>query len=848
MFLLLSKIYLPGRLLFASVASFSPIDFLRVNHYLFLQQTPLQGLILLLFIYLILDMHMKTHLLKVLLLLLTGVVATAATTPGKASLTGKITDKETGQPIPGVTLYIPDLKIGTLANADGIYKIDNLPSSKLLFQISFIGYKTITQVIDLSQTTTQDFVMEPSVKEMNEVVVTGLSQAGEKKHTPTPIQIVAHTQLLQTASGNIIDALSKQPGISQITSGSGISKPVIRGLGYNRVVVVNDGIRQEGQQWGDEHGIEIDEFSVNHVEILKGPASLSYGSDAIAGVINMLSAPSLPEGSIQGNVVGNYQTNNGLIGYSANIAGNLKGFIWDLRYSNKMAHDYKNKYDGYVFNSAYKEQNLGGIIGVNKSWGYAHVHFSMYHLTPGIVEGERDSVSGKFVKLITLNDSTEGTEIASNKDFKNYTPFNPFQQIKHYKAVLNSNFIVEGGSIKATLGIQQNQRQEYGDILKPDAYGLNFLMNTINYDLRYNMNEKDKFNISFGINGMQQQSQNKGTEFLVPEYSLFDIGVFTILKKSFEKLDISGGVRYDTRNERSKEAYQFKAFRSTFSGLTGSIGATYQFNEEVYAKLNAARGYRAPNIAELGANGLHDGTIRYEIGDPKLKAETSFQADAAFGVNAHHITVELDLFSNTISNFIFSRKLNSVSGGDSISEGYSTFKFVSGKANLLGGEIMIDLHPHPLDWLHVENSFSYVQSVQQDQPDSTKYLPFTPAPKIQSELKADIKSGNTFSNTYVKVEVENYLRQDKFYSAYNTETATPAYTLVNIGAGTDVKHKDRIFCSLYISVNNLLDVAYQSHLSRLKYTPENYATGRMGVFAMGRNVSLKLVVPLYFKK
>jgi iron complex outermembrane recepter protein len=499
---------------------------------------------------------------------------------------------------------------------------------------------------------------------------------------------------------------------------------------------------------------------------------------------------------------------------------------------------------------------LTGNKTLVESWGYSHLHFSAYSLTPGVVEGERDSLSGKFVKPVVVNDSTVEMKLATTTDLKSYTPSTPFQKIKHYKAVLNSNFIIRGGSIKATLGMQQNQRQEFGDVFTPNTYGLYFLMNTINYDLRYTMNEKNNFNISVGINGMQQQSQNKGTEFLVPEYNLFDIGVFTILKKSFEKLDISGGIRYDTRNQQGNDLYvatdttpfhQFTKFHSTFSGLTGSIGATYQFNDEVYVKLNAARGYRAPNIGELGANGLHDGTIRYEIGDPNLKAETSFQTDVALGVNTHHVTVELDLFRNTISNFIFSRKLTSVIGGDSISEGYSTFKFVSGKANLLGGEIMIDIHPHPLDWLHFENSFSYVQSIQEGQADSTKYLPFTPAPKIQSELKADIKSrGNLFGNTYIKLEVENYLQQNKFYSAYGTETATPAYTLLNVGAGTDIKKKNRVFCSLYLSINNLLDVAYQNHLSRLKYTPENYATGRMGVYGMGRNVSIKLIVPLYF--
>ncbi len=783
--------------------------------------------------------------------------------PGKTSLSGTITDKETGQPIPGVTIYIPDLKTGTVTAVDGTYKIDNLPQAKIFLQISFIGYKTITETIDLTLTTTKDFILFPSVKEINEVVVTGLSQAGERQRTPTPIQVVSKTQLLQNASTNIIDAIAKQPGISQITTGAGISKPVIRGLGYNRVVVVNDGIRQEGQQWGDEHGIEIDEFSVNRVEILKGPASLSYGSDAIAGVINMISAPTLPDGTINGNVIANYQTNNGLIGYSANIAGNRKGFIWDLRYSNKMAHAYQNKYDGYVFNSGYREQNMGGIIGVNRSWGYSHLHFSMYEFNPGIVEGARDSATGKFLKPVAINDSTEGSEIATAKDFKSYTPFSPFQKIKHYKAVLNNNFIVGNGTIKATVGFQQNQRQEYGDILMPDDYGLYFLMNTINYDVRYTINHKNNFSTSFGVNGMQQHSQNKGTEFLVPEYNLFDIGAFTILKKSFDKLDISGGIRYDSRTEQSKDLYvsgdglpvpaadsayhQFTAFHSVFSGLTGSVGATYEFTEQVYVKLNAARGYRAPNIGELGANGLHDGTIRYEIGDPKLKAETSLQFDAALGINTQHLTVELDLFSNRINNFIFSQKLSNVAGDDSITQGYSTFRFVSGNAQLMGGEIMIDIHPHPLDWLHFENSFSYVQSIQQNQPDSTKYLPFTPAPKIQSELKADIKSKNKLlSNAYVKIELENYLEQNHFYSAYGTETKTPAYTLLNVGAGTDFKHKERTVCSFYISVNNLTDVAYQNHLSRLKYSDENYTTGRMGVYSMGRNISFKLVVPLYF--
>jgi len=784
--------------------------------------------------------------------------------PGKTTLSGKITDKNTGESLPGVNIYLPDLKTGAVSNTDGMYKIENLPQTKVLVQVTYVGFKLIAEIIDLETTSIKDFAMEVSVNELNEIVVTGLSKSAEKNRTPTPISTIPPIQLLQNSSTNIIDALSKQPGVSQVTTGSGISKPVIRGLGYNRIVTVNDGIRQEGQQWGDEHGIEIDEFAVNKVEILKGPASLMYGSDAMAGVINFLTAPTLPDGKITGNILANYQTNNGLIVYSANITGNKKGFIWDVRYSNKMAHAYQNKYDGYVLNSGYKENTMGGIIGFNKSWGYSHLHFSVYHLTPGIVEGERDSTTGKFVKPIALNDSTENAAIGTEKDFLTYTPLIPYQIIRHYKAVLNNSFILGDGSLKATIGWQQNQRQEYGFILAENQYGLYFLLNTINYEVRYILSEKNDLDISFGANGMEQTSQNKGTEFLVPEYNLFDIGIFAIAKKMFNRLDISGGFRYDSRTENGKDLYlnaegirinepapdsyhQFTAFHSAFTGISGSIGATYQFSEKVFTKLNLSRGFRAPNIGEVGANGVHDGTIRYEIGDSKLKAENSLQLDYALGINSLHITAEVDLFSNHINHFIFSRKLESVSGGDSLTNGYSTFKFVSGDANLLGGEVSIDIHPHPLDWLHFENSFAYVQSTQKNQPDSTKYLPFTPAPKMNSELKATTKKlGKKLTNAYIKIGVENYFRQDKFYSAYGTETESPGYTLLNLGIGTDVISKNSTLCSFYINANNLTDVAYQSHLSRLKYGEVNNVTGRSGVYNMGRNFSFKVLVPIAF--
>lgn len=157
--------------------------------------------------------------------------------------------------------------------------------------------------------------------------------------------------------------------MSQITTGPAISKPIIRGLGYNRVVVMNDGIRQEGQQWGDEHGIEIDEYNVSRIEVLKVPASLIYGSDALAGVINIISNVPVSDGIIKGNIISNFQSNNRMMGNHFDLAGNNKGYIWGINFSGKNASDYKNKYDGYVYNSRFLERNGGAYIGIEKIGG-----------------------------------------------------------------------------------------------------------------------------------------------------------------------------------------------------------------------------------------------------------------------------------------------------------------------------------------------------------------------------------------------------------------------------------------------------------------------------------------------
>jgi iron complex outermembrane receptor protein len=299
----------------------------------------------------------------------------------------------------------------------------------------------------------------------------------------------------------------------------------------------------------------------------------------------------------------------------------------------------------------------------------------------------------------------------------------------------------------------------------------------------------------------------------------------------------------------------FTAYSSNFSGLSGSVGATYNFTNDFYGKLNIARGYRAPTAAESGANGIHDGTPFYEIGDHSLKAESSLEEDATLGINSEDVSGELTGFMNNIDNYIFAEKLESVFGGDSLRDDPAlalaegpAFKYVQGNAVLSGGELSLDIHPHGLKWLQFDNSYSMVSAVQKNQPDSTKYLPYTPPAKYRTELKFVCTGGKTIKNGYIKVGMDYYFEQNKIYYKYGNETITPAYTLINAGIGGDICSHNRTLFSIYIYGSNLTDVGYQSSMSRLKYADPNNVTGRIGVYNMGRNLSFKLIIPIDIKK
>jgi len=632
--------------------------------------------------------------------------------------------------------------------------------------------------------------------QLNAVVVTGLTGDVHLREVAAPISVIEPIDLQARASTNIIGAIAREPGVSQITTGGAISKPVIRGLGYNRVVVVNDGIRQEGQQWGDEHGIEIDGASVHSVEILKGPASLMYGSDAMAGVLIFRPAPVAPMGTVRGSISTEYQTNNGLFDYSLNASGNQKGLVWDVRFSDKYAHAYRNSVNHWVANSGFSERAASGMIGLNRKWGYSRLKLSYYHLTPGIIEGEEEGPIG-------------------------YKPGLPFQHVYHYKAVLDNTFRIGEGRLKALLGWQMNRRQEFEE--SADEYGLYFLLNTLNYDIKYQRDAQAGWKYAVGVNGMLQSSENKGEEYLIPDYRLFDAGLFGTASKELGSWVLSGGLRADVRLLHSLPLEErFADFSRTFPGVSGSLGAVRSFGDNVHLRINLSRGFRAPNLSELASNGEHEGTLRYEIGNQNLKPEYSLQGDLGLDFSSKYVSGQFALFANRIDNYIFLSK--TAEGNPPV------FTYTSGNARLFGLEAQADIHP--IHSLHLGSTFSYVNGKQI----GGTWLPMIPAPRLVTECKYEFShGGHLFNNAFVAIELDWNARQDHFYAVDGTETATPAYALLNMSAGTDIVIKGKKRASVYLLADNLTDAAWQSHLSRLK---------EVGIYNMGRNFTVKLLVPI----
>lgn len=759
----------------------------------------------------------------VLLLSLSATTLFAAET---INFTGRVLDAHSQTGLPGASISIPDLRVSVITDANGEFNISSAPSrGSFLIQVRYIGYKTLTRTVDFSKSATLVFELEESVIEGKEIVITGSAFSSDNRQNSTSIATVTKEDLLYNPSTNIIDALSKVPGVSQITTGPAISKPVIRGLSANRVVTLSNGVKQQGQQWGDEHGIEIDQYSAERIEILRGPASLMYGSDALGGVINILDALPAPDGTIRGEFLSNYATNNGLSGTSLMLQGNNKGLVYRARGSYRNAYSYKTVTE-YVPNSGFNETSFEGQIGLNKNWGYAHLDASSFRNNIGFYEPARNDAG-----LLVNEDGLVPTD-AENRD---RTIAFPKQDVRHYKLALNSNILFNSGSLRSTIGYQQNQRRELESAGEGAALYLNNY--AYSYDFKYTLKETNGWASVFGISGEFIHSLNTSAEEqLIPDFDSQAYGGFAFLKKTWDKNTFNIGARLDYRKLNSYafegEEVSFAPINNEFTNLSAALGYTHEFNEALSFKANAGTAFRGPNIAELSSNGVHEGAFRFEVGNPNLKQERSNQFDASFEYGDEYFSASVGGFLNSINNYIYynsSGEFIDVDGTD-----YPVFNFVQNDALLRGIEASLTLHP--VSFIHFENAFAFTRATNR----STKQsLPFIPAATLRNEFRYEPKIPGT-SHSYISVGLDNFFKQSKV-DAF--ETTTSGYTLLNAAVGTTLRIGKKQDLTIYVAGRNLLNKAYYDHLSRFKPGRLSEEDPTFGIYNAGRNITFGFRLP-----
>jgi iron complex outermembrane receptor protein len=674
---------------------------------------------------------------------------------------------------------------------------------------------------------------------LNEVVVSGTSRPVRIRENPVAITAVSARAIDRTISSNVIDVLVQHtPGLHAVKTGPNISKPFIRGLGYNRVLTLYDGLRQEGQQWGDEHGIEADAYNIHRAEVIKGPASLLYGSDALAGVVSLF--PFLPEdkdGRLHGRVLSEYQHNNGLIGNGFRLHASNGRWLWIARGSFRLARNYTNRIDGRIYNTGFSEKNLSFTAGHTFTGGNILVSATLYDNLQGIPDGSRDSLTRKFTRQVEEGaaDDLKRRPIVPDGELNAYKLSPLHQHIQHYRLYTSQHYALGLSSLDLSLGFQQNIRREYSHPTAPDKPGLFLRLNTLNYGVRWIAPVFSNLELTAGVGGMLQDNKSReATDHPIPDYRLADLGSYIYGKWRAAGLTLTGGLRYDVRLLRGDTIHR------DLNGVSASIGATYALTEQISFKANIARGYRSPNLTELASNGLDPGAHIVYLGRGDFSPEFSFQQDLGVIGYFEGLTVSFSLFNNAIQHYIFLQQLVDDAGRPlTDAQGNKTFQYQQASARLYGGEAALDLHPKNWAGVQWHNSLSMVTGSNALGP-----LPLIPPFQWLSALSREWQvPRGWFSSFFTRGELEYNRAQNRYLKLYQTETYTPAFSLVNLSLGTNFRCGSPKSLQAQVQVNNLFDVAWQSNLSRLKYF-EYYShspDGRSGIYGMGRNICLKLI-------
>jgi iron complex outermembrane receptor protein len=727
----------------------------------------------------------------------------------------RVLDNETKQVVEYADVYFPDLKTSTITDKDGVFSIETKQPS-VLVQISSVGYKTFLGTITLEKELT--LYLESSLHNLQEVIVSANSSKlqGENVANVEKLNLKNNPEIQGIS---LSQKLSNMAGIDNFSTGSGIGKPVIRGLSGNRIAVFSQGVRIENQQWGDEHGLGLDENGYEQIEFIKGPASLLYGSDALGGVLYFADERYAKENSIEAALHSQYNSNT-------------NGWRNTGAFKLSKNHLHWNVFGGYTTHKDYKD-------GKNTPVENSCFHTGDFKTTLGYT-GQKFTTSLKYSflnEVYGLTESEEEIEDTIENIYKNTRKPNfPYQALTtHLVSSENTFFFDNNSKLKVDIGYVFNNRKEYEEETQEGDANLDMNLNTWSYNAKwYSPKWQEHWSLVVGSQGLYQMNTNHGEELLIPDATTADAGLFAMSDYYYtEKSYWQIGLRIDGRHISSKqhgtegEEGYFPKFSKLYTALNFSTGIYQQLPKQFSLRINFSSGYRSPNMFELLSDGVHEGTNRYEIGDVNLQTENSYQADISLNYGSEHLELFLNPYFNYIRHYIYLQPT------DKIIDDLPVYTYVQDNAYLYGGEAGFHFHPHPWDWLHLEGSYSCIFG----QDAKYNYLPLMPSQKINGSIRASFSWEKVLQKFSVYIQ-EQYSFAQKCVAVY--ENHTNAYNLVNAGLAFGFKaRKQEILFN--IAVNNIFNETYYDHLSRYKQDE---------IYNMGRNLHLELILPFqfFFKK
>ena len=729
----------------------------------------------------------------------------------QVTISGTISDTEKNS-LFGVEIYAKDLHIGTTSDIDGIYTLKNVPHGHIELIFSFIGYEPVIKELDIHKDIVDlNIQLKEGVFHMEEVIISTPFNRLQSQNV-MKVEVETAESMRKKGAPTLIDGLTNVAGVSQISTGTSIGKPVIRGLSGNRVLVYTQGVRLENQQFGDEHGLGLNQSGIESVEVIKGPASLLYGSDALGGVIYFNPEKFAPKNSFVSSVNQQYFSNTSGSSTSFGIKKSLNQWKYIIRGSHDNHLDYKIPTGEMVTNTRYYETNLNTAIGFNNENISSELRYNYNNSNVGLTEGIGHQENSRVLEL-------------------------PYQKINNHIVSLHNHIFFDNSKLDVNIGYIFNDRREFEDEHghedhdddddhddhdddddddhdeedeHHDEAALQMELSTFNYDIKYHFPKSKSVAIIAGVQGMIQTNRNFGEELLIPNAQINDFGVFSTGIIDLDNSSIMAGLRYDNRSlqteyhavEHEHETHEFPALDKTYNSFTASLGYKFDLFNDITTRINLASGFRAPNLAELTSNGVHHGTNRFEIGNPNLETEQNFQTDVSFEYENKHFEFFVNGFFNSLNNYIYLNPTGEVEDGADV------FEYTQENAKLYGGEVGIHLHPHPVDWLHLESAFEMVIGEQ----NNGDYLPLIPANNWTNTFRSEFDIKDWMKNAFASISVATTFEQNNV-SGFETNSA--GYSLVNFGIGGSLNIKSVKF-DLTANLNNAFDESYISHLSRLK--------------------------------